>query len=118
MALSLLSNGLQASAAERQAVLPPVRSELHVPRYYFHVTDSRDYPDLQGTLLDDVQAARTEAVRFSGRLLEKAADTFWEGQEWHMRVTDDADLTLFTLLFVGTDGASKNPGANSRNLKP
>lgn len=89
-----------------------------MPRFYFHVTDSRDYPDLQGTVLPDVQSARTEAVRFSGRLLEKAAETFWDGQEWHMRVTDEADLTLFTLLFIGTDGASRSPGKNTRALKP
>jgi hypothetical protein len=80
-----------------------------VPRYYFHVTDSRDYPDLQGTDLPDVRAARREAVRFAGKLLGKAADTFWDGQEWQMRVTDENDLTLFTLLFIGTDGAYSEP---------
>jgi hypothetical protein len=80
-----------------------------VPRFYFHVTDSRDYPDLQGTELPSIEAARTEAVRFSGRLLEKAADTFWDGQEWHMRITDENDLTLFTLLFVGMDAAHNRP---------
>lgn len=79
-----------------------------MPRFYFHVTDSRDYPDLQGTVLPDVESAQREAVRFSGQLLEKAADTFWHGEEWHMRVTDEADLTLFTLMFIGTEGAMKN----------
>lgn len=47
-------------------------------------------------------------MRFSGKLLEKAAPTFWQGEEWSMRVTDENDLTLFTLLFVGHDGASVN----------
>lgn len=80
-----------------------------MPRFFFHVTDSRSYPDLQGTDLPDIRAARREAVRFSGSLLAKAADTFWDGQEWHMRVTDESDLTLFTLMFIGTDGAYSDP---------
>lgn len=79
-----------------------------MPRFYFHVSDSRDYPDLQGTELPDLESAQREAVRFSGQLLAKAADTFWNSQEWHMRVTDDADLTLFTLMFIGTEGAMIN----------
>lgn len=88
-----------------------------MPRYHFHVTDGRDYPDLQGTVFPDLDAARVEAVRFSGDLLKDHADDFWGGQEWSMRVTDDNDLTQFTLLFVGTNApaaaGSKFGGASS-----
>jgi hypothetical protein len=74
--------------------------ELHVPRYFFHVADGDDYPDLQGTVLDDDAAARREAVRFSGHLLSDSPEKFWSGEEWKMRVTDDRDLTLFELMFT------------------
>jgi hypothetical protein len=81
--------------------------ELHVPRYFFHVTDGENYPDLQGTVLEKKDAAaRTEAVRFSGQLLNDTPDKFWSGEEWKMRVTDQDDLTLFELMFTASCSAA------------
>jgi hypothetical protein len=80
--------------------------ELLVPRYFFHVADGEDYPDLQGTVLQDDAAARTEAVRFSGQLLSATPEKFWRGEEWKMRVTDDTDLTLFELMFTASCSAA------------
>ena len=77
-----------------------------MPRYFFHVTDGDDFPDLQGTVLDNHAAARTEAVRFSGQLLSDKPERFWSGQEWKMRVTDDNDLTLFELIFIASCSAA------------
>lgn len=77
-----------------------------MPRYFFHVQDGRDYPDLQGTELLDLKAARNEAVRFAAALLRDHADTFWASGEWKLRVTDDSDLTLFELLFVAIESAA------------
>ena len=91
--------------AERQRA-PAPRLELHLPRYFFHVADGDDYPDLQGTELENDAAARTEAVRFSGHLLSSTPDKFWSGQEWKMRVTDDNDLTLFELMFTASCSAA------------
>jgi len=73
-----------------------------MPRYFFHVHDGSDFPDLQGTLLDNDDAAQIEAVRFSGDLLRDGAEKFWNGEEWSMRVTDNEDLTLFELMFTAT----------------
>jgi hypothetical protein len=77
-----------------------------MPRFFFHVRDGSDFPDLQGTVLEDLVAARREAVRFSGALLNDKPDIFWQSGEWTMRVTDEADLTLFQLTFFATEGAS------------
>lgn len=77
-----------------------------MPRYFFHLTDGEDYPDLHGTMLEDHAAARIEAVRFSGQLLSERPDKFWSGEEWKMRVTDDKDLTLFELIFIATCSAA------------
>ena len=77
-----------------------------MPRYFFHVADGDSFPDLQGTVLENDDAARTEAVRFSGQLLRDAADKFWSGEEWKMRVTDDNDLTLFELMFTASYSAA------------
>ena len=77
-----------------------------MPRYHFHVADGRDYPDLQGTELADLAAARREALRFAGALLADQDVSFWSGEEWSMRVTDATDLTLFTLMFIATNAPS------------
>lgn len=77
-----------------------------MPRYFFHVCDGEDYPDLHGTELPDVNAARKEAVRFGGALLSDHGEKFWNSGEWTMRVTNEDDLTLFQLTFFSTDGAS------------
>lgn len=74
-----------------------------MPRYFFHVCDGGSYEDLQGTELPNLEAARKEAVRFSGALLIDHSTEFWNTGQWQMRVTDDANLTLFQLTFYATD---------------
>jgi hypothetical protein len=73
-----------------------------MPRYHFHVKDGQDYQDLQGTVLDDLAAARREALRFTGALLGDAVNQFWDGVDWRMTVTDEANETLFVLTFGAT----------------
>lgn len=70
-----------------------------MPRYYFHVHDGKDFPDLQGTVLPSVDAAKSEAVRFMADLLAHNPDGFWSGGEWTMHVTDARDVELFELKF-------------------
>lgn len=86
-------------------MLPLTWLENDVPRYYFHVKDGQDYPDLQGTVLAGPEEARREAVRFSGDLLCHGDPTFWSGTEWSMHVTDGSGKTIFTLLFVAREAA-------------
>jgi len=80
-----------------------------MPRFFFHVEDGEPFVDLQGTELPDMKAARHEAVRFASELLCDQADRFWDTMEWRIRVTNEADLTLFDLTFFGTQApAARN----------
>jgi hypothetical protein len=74
-----------------------------MPQYFFHVRDGRTPPDARGTELPDLLAARVEAARYGGELLQDHAKTFWNDGEWTIEVTDGTGLTLFTLTFVATD---------------
>lgn len=85
-----------------------------MPRYFFHVRDGDDYPDLQGTVLDDLSAARTEAVRFACALLADKPETFWKADEWTLRVADGTGLTLFQLTFFATDAPAVRGGIAAR----
>jgi hypothetical protein len=53
--------------------------------------------------LPDLLAARVEAARYGGELLQAHARTFWNDGEWSIEVTDGTGLTLFTLSFMTTD---------------
>lgn len=73
-----------------------------MPRYYFHVHDHLDLPDVDGIELADLGTARAEAVRLCGALLKEQADIFWQRDAWRMDVTDEEGTTLFSLSFVAT----------------
>ena len=77
-----------------------------MPRYFFHVRDGRDMPDLEGTELANIDEARVEAVRFAGSLLNEHGTQFWQGQNWHMKVTDETGLMFFQLDFTATESPS------------
>jgi hypothetical protein len=71
-----------------------------MPRYFFHVHDGASFPDLEGTELPDLAAARREAVLSSAQLLTDNPDQFWDGEAWSMQVTDESGATLFVLQFA------------------
>lgn len=75
-----------------------------MPRYFFHVHDGTSLPDADGTELPDLDAAREEAVRMAGTLLNEHARAFWSGEPWFMEVQDEWDVPLFTLSFAATEG--------------
>jgi hypothetical protein len=77
-----------------------------VPRFHFHIQDGRSLPDQDGTVLDGLQAARLEAIRTAGRLLEDDPGDIWDSGAWKMVVTDAQGAPLFTLAFYAqTSGA-------------
>lgn len=76
-----------------------------MPRYFFHVQDGQDYTDLQGAVLEDLEAARREAVRVAAALLAEHHEKFWDAGEWSMQVVNDQNMTLFQLTFFVTESA-------------
>jgi hypothetical protein len=71
-----------------------------MPRYFFHVDNGKFIPDLSGTELPDQDAARVEAVRAAGEMINDTRQSFWEHMApWVMNVTDADKRLLFTLEF-------------------
>jgi len=79
-----------------------------MPRYFFHVQDGQDYPDRQGTVLADLNAARREGVRYAAALLAEHHEKFWDAGEWSMQVANDQNMTLFQLTFFVTESAGSS----------
>lgn len=71
-----------------------------MPRYHFNIFDGQSSVDQEGTELPDIAAARREALRLSGAVIEEAAKLHKLGEEWRMEVTDDTGLLLFRFDFV------------------
>ena len=63
-------------------------------------------PDIEGTVLPDVDSAREEAVRLSGALLKEHGKLFWSSEPWMLEVHDEADRYLFGLTFTAKTAAS------------
>lgn len=77
-----------------------------MPRFHFNVHDGVGVPDDEGTELPNLEAARHEAVKLAGLLLQENAAEFWNGEQWDMDVTDERGLILFTLTFLATNAPS------------
>ena len=70
-----------------------------MPRFHFNVHDGFVRPDPKGEELPDLKAARREAIRLAGSILEEDADRVLLGEVWYMEITDDRGSVLFHLDF-------------------
>ena len=74
-----------------------------MPRYYFHVIDGREIIDNEGTELASLREARVEAIHLAGSILRDEGDKFWNGEQWHMNVTDASGQSVLKLQFSADD---------------
>ncbi len=74
-----------------------------MPRYYFNIYDRRSEPDEVGMELADSKAARVEATRFAGRIIDDEADCVAVDEGWYMEVTTESGLIVFRLDFLVTE---------------
>ena len=80
-----------------------------MPRFHFNVYDGVTVLDHEGTELADCQAARLEAIRRSGEVLQNGPQCIALGEDWRMEVTDATGLILFRLDFAVTSSAAMPP---------
>lgn len=85
-------------------------------RYFFHTQDGRPFHDEDGTPLPDDEAARIEAARVLGQLLNEHPAAVWRDEEFRLTVTDEHGVILFVLdiaalLSPAAGGATPNLGA-------
>ena len=74
-------------------------------RYFFHVSDGTELPDVDGKLLPDLRAARRHAAALLGRLMSEAPDDIWEGVDWQVVVKDQRGLHLLSIHIVTVQSA-------------
>jgi len=90
-----------------------------MPKFFFDVHDGISMCDDVGYELPDLEAAKQQAVIFSGDLLRDSGSQFWQGDEWRMDVRDERDLILFSLHFLAVTAPVLNGnGAPRRTIDP
>lgn len=73
-----------------------------MPRYHFNTSDGQVVRDPQGFECVDLAEAKQRAVRIAGETLTTLADDLFQ-TDFHLEVTNDAGLTLFSILVVATE---------------
>ena len=89
-----------------------------MPRYFFHIEDGLASQDEEGVELATLAAAKCEAVKLAGQTICDSAGRFWDAQEWKLRATDEAGLTLFSLFVIGVDAPVIQAETVPRPLAP
>jgi hypothetical protein len=67
------------------------------------VIDGRDIIDNEGSELANLKEARVEAIQLAGAILRDEGDKFWNGEEWHMNVTEASGRSVLKLRFSAQD---------------
>jgi hypothetical protein len=73
-----------------------------MPRYYFHLSNSHELiTDNIGSEVSDVAAAHRRAVRLANRVVSFSglADREPDWRRWIVRVTDQSQLPIVTVIF-------------------
>jgi hypothetical protein len=69
-----------------------------MPRYYFSVTNGRPFNDTDGLELPDLATVRQEALGFARDLMRMEPERR-DWSAWAVRVTDEAQTSVFDLSF-------------------
>jgi hypothetical protein len=77
--------------------------ERPMPRYFFHVIDGKKFIDKEGSEHSGLRQARIEAIKLAGAILKDEGDQFWNGEQWHMNVTDASGQSVLKLRFSADD---------------
>ena len=72
-------------------------------RYFFHTESSSRHDDDEGIELKDHAAARVEAIRYAGAVMSHEPGVLWDGQDFHVYVTDKGGAALFTITSFATN---------------
>lgn len=79
-----------------------------MPQFFFDVSGETVEPDLDGVELADLDVARSQAIRFTGEMLQHSAHAICDGHSLRVEVSDAGRIPLFAVtvsaisIFPGT----------------
>jgi len=84
-----------------------------MPRYFFHVVNSRFIPDTEGTECATADEIKAQAIKSAGAMLKDMGLQVWTTNRWYMFVTDETSRTLLKLGFDAEDLVGELGGGKS-----
>ena len=81
-----------------------------MPRYFFHTVAGAANYDGDGIVLANDEAARMQATRTLGQLIDLSPEELWMDRRLTVTVANQAGETLFVLEATGTVPSSAQPG--------
>lgn len=82
-----------------------------MPLYHFEVRTPTHVMITEGVELPDHTAARVEAARRIGVLLNDRPARIWVDQDWQMEITDEAGLILYAIHLSAMKSAAMQGSA-------
>jgi hypothetical protein len=82
-----------------------------MPRYFFNTADGGAYEDYTGAELPNHAAARVEAVKFAGRMMQNEPNVLWDGREFRVEVMSAQRAPLFTIVCYALDETERRQPA-------
>ena len=91
-----------------------------MPVFYFDVEDGQPALPCEGYHLDNLVAAKCEAIQMAGRIMCDCPDDFWDRAELIVTVSDSSRLTMFTLHITATEAPAMQQvsGRPARRVSP
>ena len=74
-----------------------------MPRYFFHTADGGRDRDTDGVELDGAHCARVEAIRYAGAIMSQDPDVVWDGRDFRVLVTDEAEELVCTVVTLAVE---------------
>jgi hypothetical protein len=84
-----------------------------MPRYHFHAADGAPVHDMHGSELADEAAARAEALRYAGELLQWSPELLSARNQLRISVTGEDGALLFTIVTVLVEAPRRTDGSGS-----
>ena len=69
-----------------------------MPRFFFDIFNGRPDRDADGFEFATLDQARTQAIRFTGELLQRHSDAIWEGHDLRVEVSNDTGTPVFAVV--------------------
>lgn len=74
-----------------------------MPRYFFNTADGHRDCDEEGVELPNGNAARAEAIRYAGAVMNNHPDVLWDGRDFRVEVVNEDKQLVCTVITVAVD---------------
>ena len=86
-----------------------------MPHFYFHTETDVRTTDTEGVEFSSYEAAKHEAIRTAGQMMQDTPHVFWGSRPWNVSVTNADCLILWEIYLDGQTSAAGR--ALERNRK-